>query len=174
MQKKIFYSGVLFFLIASSSSRAQTLVSRMGPVQFFNSLDSAKSARLTRIAGRCFCMMQLLDSTRSIQLKLDLAEASDSVFYVLDFNILDGHYVVPDSAGTSMDSQPEKPGIYIKARDSILRPEIILRMLDYGVRHYADLQQQRKSGKMYDRAFIEATLKQKPTPGLKKAMARCK
>ena len=57
MQKKIFYSGFLLFLIASSGTHAQTLVSRMGPVQFFNSLDSAKSATLTKIAGRCYCLV---------------------------------------------------------------------------------------------------------------------
>ncbi len=183
MQKKIFYLGFLLFLMASSGTHAQTLVSRMGPVQFFNSLDSAKSATLTKLAGRCYCLLQLLDSTHSRQLKLDLDQNSavkdsvgsrDSVFYVLDFNNLEGNYIAPDSAGSSLDLQSETPGIYIKARDSVLRSDIILRLLDYGVRHFTELQLRKRAGVVYDQTFVAAILKQKPTPSFKKAMARCK
>ena len=53
----------------------------------------------------------------------------DSVFYLLDFNNLEGNYIAPDSMAGSMDSQSETPGIYIKARDSVLRADIILRLV---------------------------------------------
>ncbi len=140
----------------------------MGPVRFFNSLDSAKSATLTGIASRCFCMMQFLDTAHSKELKLDLAVdtiANDSAFYLLDFNNLQGDYV---------DSLSEKPGIYIRARDSVLRMDIILRLVDFGIQHYAELEQQKKAGKIYDKEFIDALMKQKPSLGFKKAMARCR
>lgn len=168
MLHKIFYSGALFFLAVSKCSQAQTLISQMGPVRFFNSLDSAKSATLTRIAGKCFCMLQHLDSSHSRQLKLDLAQntqSGDSVFYFLDFNNLQGDY---------SDSLAEAPGIYIKARDSVLRSEIILRLVDYGVQHYAEMQNQKKSGNVYSEEFILSFLKQKPSLAFKKAMAKCK
>lgn len=173
-QKKCYYICVWYFLVFPIGVSAQTLVSQMGPVQFFNSLDSAKSATLTKIAGRCFCMMQLIDSTHAMQLKLDLAGSSDSVFYLLDFNNLEGNYIAPDSTAVSMDSQYEIPGIYIKARDSVLRSDIILRLVDYGVRHFSELQQRKRSGLFYDKAFVAAQLKLKPSTGFKKAIARCK
>jgi hypothetical protein len=168
---------MLVLLLGSTfCSTAQTLVSQMGPVRFFNSLDSAKSAQLTGIAGRCYCLLQILDSTHSKRLKLDLGETAvnDSVFYLLDFNNLSGDYAVPDSVVGFMDTLSETPGIHIKALDTVLRPEIIFWLLDYGVRNYAELQRQKNSGKTYDKEFTEAILKQKPSLSFRKAMARCK
>ncbi len=155
----------------------------MGPVQFFNSLDSAKSATLTKLAGRCYCLLQLLDSTHSRQLKLDLDQNSavkdsvgsrDSVFYVLDFNNLEGNYIAPDSAGSSLDLQSETPGIYIKARDSVLRSDIILRLLDYGVAAFHRTATAKKGRCGLRSDLCRRDIKAKTYAEFKKAMARCK
>ena len=52
--------------------QAQTMVSEMGPVMYYNSLDSARGATLNRIALRAYCVLQVSDTTHIIHLKLDL------------------------------------------------------------------------------------------------------
>lgn len=69
------------FCVMSGRVVAQTtIVSEMGPVMFYNSLDSARSALLNHIARRAYCVLLNEDSSHTIHLKLDLGTRPDSVY----------------------------------------------------------------------------------------------
>jgi hypothetical protein len=168
---------LLLFSLTMARLAGQILTTEMGRVSFFNTLDSAKSAWITALSRKCYCLLEMTDSSHAIRLKLDLdtdSNTADTPLYILDFNILSGNLVLPsDSVSTTGDPQAESPGIYIKVRDSVVREDATLRLLDYGIRHYSELKLNRQSGKMYGREFINQLLAQKPSLKLRRAIAYC-
>ena len=169
---------ILFYCLILNPLRAQTLITDMGSVRFFNSMDSAKSVRLMALAHRCACLLWVTDSTHDLRSKLDLdlnTNPADTSLYRLDYNVLKGDFVPPaDTISISTDPSDESPGIYIKIRDTVIKDETVLRVLDYGIHHYAELKQNKKTGEILGNAFVYRLIAQKPTPKLKRAIAYCK
>jgi hypothetical protein len=175
MLKSSFF--VLLFGLSVTNLPAQILTTQIGRMRFYNTLDSAKSAWITALSRRCYCLLQITDSTHSIPLRLDLdtePSSADTAVYKLDYNILSGNFIAPpDSLAILTDSLMESPGIYIKVRDSVIREDTLLRLLDYGIHHYPELKRRKKAGEMDDRTLVTQILTKRPSMKLKRIMAYC-
>jgi len=88
------YTWVLILAILagfSSPVQSKILVSERGPLVYFNSMDSIRSVELNKIAARCYIVLELIDSTHSIQLKQDLVSSIDTTYYQLGYDNLYGN-----------------------------------------------------------------------------------
>jgi hypothetical protein len=173
MCKKILF--LLFACQAANPLQAQIMITDMGTVMYYNSLDSAKSAVLNHIASRVFCLLQLGDSTRTIHAKLNLDLSRDTTYYSLAYDNLAGTASTLRDSGLSVADKPEGDlGISIRARDSVLDQEKILRLIDYGVRNYAYLQATRFGATPPNPELVGAIFQPKITPRLQRWLGRCK
>jgi len=169
---------LLVFSLTRGHLSAQTLITDMGSVRFFNTLDSAKSLRIMALAQRCSCVLRLTDSTHSMLLKLDLetdTNRTDTAFYRLDYNILNGDFTPSaDLTAPPSDSLAEQPGIYIRIRDSVIRDETVIRLVDYGIHHYDELKRNKQNGEVYGNAFVYRLIAQKPSLKHKRVLTYCR
>lgn len=166
---------LLFACLAMHRLQAQTMVTDMGTIMYYNSLDSAKSAILNRIAARAYCLLQFEDSAGTIHLKLDLDLSRDSTYYFLSYDNLAGTAAnLTDSALATAPKMDGDLGLYIRARDSTLDEDKILRLIDYGVRNYAELKCIRLGAPPLGLEQIAAIFQKKITPKMQRWIKHCK
>lgn len=140
----------------------------MGPVMYFNSLDTALGARLDNIARRCYCFLQYLDSSRSIHLKLDVAVSTDTTYYQVRYDNLYGDYSSYTDTTRPAAKMYSEAGLYVKGRDSTINSNRILLLLAYGIGHYKDLKKGVQCNEPPD-----AVSKEKPSLKIRRLMNYC-
>ena len=156
--------------------QAQTLVTEMGPIMYFNSLDSTKSAILNRVARRCNCILRFIDSTHLVHLKLDLAISTDTIVYQLGYDNLYGNYfTLPDTAARTVAGMIyADAGLYIKVRDTVINETHILQLLTYGIGNYKGVKKRGEEGIPFDATFISQLFRQKPSPRIRRVLQYCR
>src|ERR1700761_1085194 len=150
-----------------SNLQAQSLISESGRVIFFNSLDSARGATLSRLASFAACWLYYNDPQDSFPIFLDLRPANalsesanhptsdsslhaapDTLFPELGYDNLFGNSLsYTDSSAEPTDPSLQRYynrlGLRIRIADSSIDPKILLRLLEYGVTHFKTLAQMR-------------------------------
>src|SRR5579872_3498928 len=152
-------------LCPGPTAKAQTMISESGRLLFFNSLDSAQGAAIARLATLAACWLETQDRRDSFPVLLDLrpnpdnrsgnsnsftdsatSSSPDSATIELGYDNLYGNSLqFPDSATEPADLG-ERPyflrlGLRIRIPNPSADPRILLRLLEYGVTHYATLRQ---------------------------------
>jgi hypothetical protein len=126
---------------------AQTVITEMDKVTYYNSLDTTVSAVYNQVAWLCDCYMQKNYPKKTVPVKLDMECSYDTMYYAIGFDNLYGNSGFPDTSGTGpgpADNVYFDTGLRIKACDTAINKEYILKLLDYGILHYDQLKAMRQ------------------------------
>ncbi len=121
---------------------AQTIITEMDKVTYYNSLDTNVSSVYNKVAWLCNCYMRANYPKSPVLVKLDMEISKDTVYYQVGYDNLNGNSGFPDSAGASQNPSGAiyfDTGLRIKACDTAINKENILKLLDYGILHYDQL-----------------------------------
>lgn len=124
------------------SSTAQTIVTEMGKVTYYNSLDTSVSSVYNKVAWLCNCYLRANYPKSPILVKLDMEISKDTIYYQVGYDNLYGNSGFPDSTGSGQSPGGNiyfDTGLRIKACDTAINKENILKLLDYGIQHYEEL-----------------------------------
>ncbi|HSC39850.1 MAG TPA: hypothetical protein VLD19_18335 [Chitinophagaceae bacterium] len=125
---------------------AQTIITEMDRVTYYNSLDTSVSAVFNKIAWLCNCYLLKNYPKSPVQIKLDMELSKDTMYYEVGYDNLYGNSGFPDTTGGGQNPADKiyfDLGLRIKACDTAISKENILRLLDYGMLHYEQLQTMR-------------------------------
>ncbi|MBS1566759.1 MAG: hypothetical protein JST39_20410 [Bacteroidetes bacterium] len=166
---------------------AQTIITEMDKVTYYNSLDTSISSVFNQLAWLCNCYMLRNYPKLSIPVKLDMELSRDSVSYEVGFDNLYGNSGFPDTTG-----QGENPadriyfdtGLRIRACDTVINKEYLLKLLDYGLQHYEELKTMRQEVLMMlpsarprhcsiDSGSLQALLLRRSSSRIKDAIRYC-
>ncbi len=128
------------------SSTAQTIITEMDKVTYYNSLDTSVSSVYNKVASLCNCYLRANYPKSLVLVKLDMEISKDTVYYQVGYDNLYGNSGFPDSTGASQTTGVNiyfDTGLRIKACDTAINKENILKLLDYGVQHYEELKTMR-------------------------------
>lgn len=169
-------------------AHAQTIITEMDKITYYNSLDTSVSATFNKIAWLCNCYLLKNYPKSTIPVKLDMEISKDTAYYEVGFDNLYGNSGFPDTTG-----QGENPadkiyfdtGLRIKACDTVINKEYILKLLDYGLQHYNELKIMRQEALAMalparprhcsiDEGSLRAILARRPALKIKEAIRYCR
>jgi len=167
---------------------AQTIITEMDKVTYYNSLDTSVSAAFNKIAWLCNCYILKNYPRTTLQVKLDMEVSKDTVYYEVGYDNLYGNSGFPDTTGSGQNPADKiyfDTGIRIKACDTALNKEYILKLLDYGLQHAEELKTFRAEALMMlpasrprhcsiDDGTMHAVLTKRPSLKIKEAVRYCR
>jgi len=167
---------------------AQTIITEMDKVTYYNSLDTAVSACFNKIAWLCNCYMLKNYPKSTVPIKLDMELSQDTLYYQVGFDNLYGHSGFPDTTGQGQNPTDKiyfDTGLRIKACDTVINKEYILKLLDYGLQHYEELKiiraetlamapDARPRHCSIDEGSLQAVLAKRPSLKMKEALRYCR
>src|ERR1700733_13532892 len=136
-------TGMLLWL--RMPAQAQTIISESGRLIYFNSLDSARAATISRLAALVACWLDNYDPRDSFPILLDLRPDTAASIDLGYDNLFGNSLFYTDSTTTPSDPGQQlyfrRPGLRIRISDSLPDPKILLQLLEYGIAHYNYLRQ---------------------------------
>ena len=167
---------------------AQTIITEMDKVTYYNSLDTGVSATFNKIAWLCNCYILKNYPKSDIPIKLDMELSKDTMYYEVGFGNLYGNSGFPDTTGQGQNPSDKiyfDTGLRIKACDTVINKEYILKLLDYGLQHYEELKIMRAEALAMapgarprhcsiDEGSLQAVLARRPSLKMKEALRYCR
>jgi len=167
---------------------AQTIITEMDKVTYYNSLDTSVSAAFNKIAWLCNCYLLKNYPKSTVSIKLDMEISKDTTYYEVGFDNLYGNSGFPDTTGQGQNPADKiyfDTGLRIKACDTALNKEYILKLLDYGLQHYEELKIVRQETLAMppaarprhcsiDEGSLQAVLTRRSTLKIKEALRYCR
>jgi len=171
---RLFTATLLSCLLGLHTS-AQTLVTESGRVIFLNSLDSAKSAGMTRMVGFVNCYLFRWAPKDSIPILLDIDSTTvDSLLtYRCSYDNLFGTRLIPPDSSGAVYNSPESAfrtryGIRLFVRAPAPRPDSVLSLLEYAVTSFNELKAETVARE------IPKTFFRKPSTKVRSVLKDCK
>ena len=130
---------ILMLSVSFNTSFAQTVITTVGGVVFFDDPDSSRSKTLHEIAVICNEYIQQCHLGASLPLVfLDLELARDTSYWQLGYDNIYGNSIDNDIYERKTKDYTDL-GIRIKSCDRTIKRENVLKLLDYGVNHVKEL-----------------------------------
>jgi hypothetical protein len=167
---------------------AQTIITEMDKVTYYNSLDTSISAGFNKIAWLCNCYILKNYPKTTIPIKLDMEISKDTMYYEVGYDNLYGNAGFPDTTGSGQNPADKiyfDTGLRIKACDTAPNKEYILKLLDYGLQHYEELKTMRTEALLMlpgarprhcsvDEGTLQAVLTKRTSLKIKEALRYCR
>ena len=179
---------VVMAMPCSAPAFAQTIITEMDKVTYYNSLDTSIGSVFNKIAWLCNCYMRKNYPQSPVLVKLDMELSKDTMYYELGYDNLYGNSGFPDTTGSGQNPSDKiyfDTGLRIKACDTAMNGEYILKLLDYGLQHYEQLKVMRAEALAMlaearprhcsiDNGSMQAIFKKRATLKIKDAIRYCR